>query len=746
MNGKLSPTAFLLWATMCGLLLPGSTVVAQSNPGQRLGDLPSHRYLPPPEGKNTLLDQIRSLERLSQDRPQSPQFELTPSQLKTLDTLLEAFRDEKGELNLPNPESIPNLLPDPKQRQQAQEMLEEYARSRQLQLSQSPADKVPSPFPSNRVEDNRGLAEGNRAEGNRAEGNRAEGNRAEGNRAEGNRAEGNRAEGNRAEANRAEGNRAEGNPVAGNREDRDMGAKGTSAIPKNFELPQDTPPELRKLYETLKQFSEQQQKAQREQGASSGAPARRPSSNGVGASGASPRNSSPSQRPGSRSRTRNESTPGRSNPSGASANRERSHEVSPPINKAMTNRPGKDGLANGTSGQGAQGNGRTESNGRAEPNGSANQAGEQQANPADGKDPLSPAAPPLPDPSKPQLTPFDEGYDFSADKKVVDNPFDVKGSGSMPEAVTPPSKPAEPFNVTRMSQQPRTDAPPAKPEKESVDWKKSVNDLGLGRVLKNIVQKTLKEQGLDPKNQAARAANANTNDPQSGPGATAAGSGASPKPNLPGWPDAQATEQLQKWAANAGNPTNNFNPSANDRWGRWLRDAWQTVVDAPGSSPRLSSSPTKSSAGSSAAAAAGNMLQPTWTNSMTVAVLVVAALIRLILWLSRRRVAELTDPSIAQAEWVRSVIAQGLKTRADVIRAFHQLVKQSRSVSDWWTHRSIVKHFSSQSPQLASSISELAIVYEQARYYPDDVELSPEQLAKVRTLLESVKIPTTSRT
>lgn len=127
------------------------------------------------------------------------------------------------------------------------------------------------------------------------------------------------------------------------------------------------------------------------------------------------------------------------------------------------------------------------------------------------------------------------------------------------------------------------------------------------------------------------------------------------------------------------------------------------------------------------------------------ALLVFAALILLVVWFSRQRAAELSDASAAQAEWVRTVIAQGLKTRADVVRAFHQLVKQSRTVSDWWTHRSIVKHFNTQTPQLASAISELAVVYEQARYYPEDVELSPQQLAQVRALLESVKIPTTSR-
>lgn len=126
---------------------------------------------------------------------------------------------------------------------------------------------------------------------------------------------------------------------------------------------------------------------------------------------------------------------------------------------------------------------------------------------------------------------------------------------------------------------------------------------------------------------------------------------------------------------------------------------------------------------------------------MTMALLVVAALVLMIVWFSRQPAAEHSDAAASQAEWVRTVMAQGLKTRADVVRAFHQLVKQSRAVSDWWTHRSIVKHFSTQTPQLATAISELAVVYEQARYYPDDVELSPQQLAQVRTLLESVKIP-----
>ncbi len=136
----------ILQAMLAGWLLISQTANAQVDSPRPVQDHPSHRYLPPPVGKRLLKEQIDSLQRLQSEeaaeQPAAP-MQLSPSQLKQLDSILESFRDEKGELNLPTPDQIPkqwieNFLPDPKQRAQAKKMLEQYSRSRNLPMGQSP--------------------------------------------------------------------------------------------------------------------------------------------------------------------------------------------------------------------------------------------------------------------------------------------------------------------------------------------------------------------------------------------------------------------------------------------------------------------------------------------------------------------------------------------------------------------------------------------------------------------------------
>ncbi len=365
-----------------------------------------------------------------------------------------------------------------------------------------------------------------------------------------------------------------------------------------------------------------------------------------------------------------------------------------------------------------------------------------------------------PESDAPKLTPFDPGYDFSADRRPLSaDPF-AQAEDPTATAVPNPNdkreRPSGLFNVTRLAQQAqqaqsrlKASEEPASSQSNMEDWKKKVNELGLGPVLKRIYEKTLKEQGLNA-NQPAGASTDKSNNLANNPARL---------PNLPkpGDLSPEATEQLKKWAESAANnsSTNSNRNSATSStsstasassaaWGKWFRDTWQSVSDASTRAARNSSSQSSSTASAptaSPAAPAMAMPELRWTNSMTLAVLLAVVLVVWLYWFSRLRVSQLSDPTAAQAEWVRTVVSQGLKTRADVIRAFHQLVKQSRAVSDWWTHRSIVRYFNHQTPQVAAAISELAVVYEQARYYPEDVELSPQQLAQVRSLLESVKIP-----
>lgn len=80
-----------------------------------------------------------------------------------------------------------------------------------------------------------------------------------------------------------------------------------------------------------------------------------------------------------------------------------------------------------------------------------------------------------------------------------------------------------------------------------------------------------------------------------------------------------------------------------------------------------------------------------------------------------------------------------IRTRQDVVRAFHQYAMQSAmSVPDWWTHREVERQVAETTPALKPSIQVLADVYELARYLPGDAELTPDQIGIVRRELENV--------
>ena len=98
----------------------------------------------------------------------------------------------------------------------------------------------------------------------------------------------------------------------------------------------------------------------------------------------------------------------------------------------------------------------------------------------------------------------------------------------------------------------------------------------------------------------------------------------------------------------------------------------------------------------------------------------------------QRRLATKAAAQISTAEKVPGEI----RTRADVVQAFHALSDHSEAVPcRWWTHRRAAEAIASAASVSNLSLQQLAAVYEQARYLPEDVALSGEQLQEVREAL-----------
>jgi hypothetical protein len=77
--------------------------------------------------------------------------------------------------------------------------------------------------------------------------------------------------------------------------------------------------------------------------------------------------------------------------------------------------------------------------------------------------------------------------------------------------------------------------------------------------------------------------------------------------------------------------------------------------------------------------------------------------------------------------------------RSDVVRAFHQVaLKGGHAVEDWWNHRDAALSLAASAPQKESAVSNLASVYEHARYLPEDVPLTPDKIESARAAVRSL--------
>ena len=171
-------------------------------------------------------------------------------------------------------------------------------------------------------------------------------------------------------------------------------------------------------------------------------------------------------------------------------------------------------------------------------------------------------------------------------------------------------------------------------------------------------------------------------------------------------------------------------PGALDRM-RQLADRLISGEKSPGAS---STGPAASGATPAAASSPAN-LQFDWTPALILAgLLITAAAVLLIARWSLRR----TDAGVQNMEKELLQTTQTITTQADVIRAFHQLARRcSRAVRPWWNHQQLATELTRVLPDRQQTVTELAAVYERARYQPRDQALTPDEVAAARGAIRS---------
>jgi len=119
-------------------------------------------------------------------------------------------------------------------------------------------------------------------------------------------------------------------------------------------------------------------------------------------------------------------------------------------------------------------------------------------------------------------------------------------------------------------------------------------------------------------------------------------------------------------------------------------------------------------------------------------VLVSVGLVVYLAYFTSKRVQQKRIASLAEGKRFDLLRAPDtIRTRADVVRAFHQLAFRIASpLESWWTHRSIAREICKTSPAVQSPLNVAVEIYEQARYFPSELKLSNDQLDSVRLALK----------
>jgi len=81
-----------------------------------------------------------------------------------------------------------------------------------------------------------------------------------------------------------------------------------------------------------------------------------------------------------------------------------------------------------------------------------------------------------------------------------------------------------------------------------------------------------------------------------------------------------------------------------------------------------------------------------------------------------------------------------IRTRDDIVRAFHAMTKKRfQSAQTWWTNRYVAEKLEHSLPEYTTPIRTLSSIYEQARYFPLDHQLSADQIEDAKLALKQCK-------
>lgn len=309
---------------------------------------------------------------------------------------------------------------------------------------------------------------------------------------------------------------------------------------------------------------------------------------------------------------------------------------------------------------------------------------------------------------------------------------------------------------------PRNSAAPSSPsvgdmntQPHDLDVRKELENRGLRGTLEKIVQKAKEESRAKQQQQQEAVAGQSGMSPlpQGGTNDSASSLDGTKASNKPGLQNSLGDllsgldDRMQDIVKDAKfNETPSDKPRARDsswpsqrpdsdsRLGK-IRDAASGFFSDLSKAPQAPAvSPSSNSGASGGGALASDA--PFAIGSFFSVACVLIGVAGLMAYLMRKPLMKLVSDATGATRVHSALQPNDIRSRADVIAAFHDLALSPRqAVESWWTHRAAAQKLAAESPQSKQAVNTLVEIYEQARYLPDDVELAADKIQSARTAL-----------
>ncbi len=171
--------------------------------------------------------------------------------------------------------------------------------------------------------------------------------------------------------------------------------------------------------------------------------------------------------------------------------------------------------------------------------------------------------------------------------------------------------------------------------------------------------------------------------------------------------------------------------------GKVLNNLWTQISKSTQNETRISASPSPSPQVNSRS---GSFSLPNLFNAKVLECLIVLTVACAVaFFVLRYRVrSEQERREVIEARLAPKI--DEIRTRDDVVRAFHAIAKQRlQSAQAWWTCGVVTERFEHSLPELTGPIRTLSVLYEQARYFPVAHQLSSDQIEDAKFALKQCK-------